>query len=247
MDVGVDVYEERPSLVDGAVVWTRRAGGAPARIVPDGCMDVIWHSGGLDGAELIVAGPDTRPHLSSARPGTLFVGLRLAPGTGPRLLGVPAHELRDLRAPLSALWESARVGRVAETMAERMGSGADPGHALEAVALGELRSADRADQADRADVALGEVVAAARRGTPIAAIAASVGLSERQLHRRCLDAFGYGPKTLARVLRMNRALDLARAGVAFAEVAADAGYADQAHLTREVKSLTGVPPGVLVS
>ena len=35
------------------------------------------------------------------------------------------------------------------------------------------------------------------------------GDAERHLHRRCLDAFGYGAKTLTRILRMNRALDLA--------------------------------------
>ncbi|OMI40139.1 AraC family transcription regulator [Streptomyces sparsogenes DSM 40356] len=67
------------------------------------------------------------------------------------------------------------------------------------------------------------------------------------MHRRSLAAFGYGPKTLARVLRLNRALDAARAGTAFAEVAALAGYADQAHLAREVKALTGVPLGRLLA
>jgi AraC-like DNA-binding protein len=67
------------------------------------------------------------------------------------------------------------------------------------------------------------------------------------LHRRCLDAFGYGPKMLARVLRMNAALDRARAGLALAEVAAVSGYADQAHLTREVKALAGVTPSVLLT
>lgn len=70
-----------------------------------------------------------------------------------------------------------------------------------------------------------------------------VALSERQLHRLSLDAFGYGPKTLTRVLRLVRALDLARSGMPYAQVAARAGYADQAHLAREVKSLAGGPDG----
>lgn len=72
-------------------------------------------------------------------------------------------------------------------------------------------------------------------------VAATVGLSERQLHRRSLAAFGYGPKTLTRVLRLNRALTLARGGVPYAEVALVAGYADQAHLAREVRALAGLP------
>ena len=54
-------------------------------------------------------------------------------------------------------------------------------------------------------------------------------------------------KTLARVLRLRRALALARAGTPFATVAVRAGYADQAHLARDVKALTGVPLGVLTA
>ncbi|MER7163197.1 helix-turn-helix domain-containing protein, partial [Streptomyces lydicus] len=91
------------------------------------------------------------------------------------------------------------------------------------------------------------VAAALARGRPVAEVALSVALSERQLHRLSLDAFGYGPKTLARVLRLVRALDLARAEVPWAEVAARAGYADQAHLAREVKSLAGAPMGALLT
>nr|WP_230416296.1 helix-turn-helix domain-containing protein [Micromonospora tarapacensis] len=58
--------------------------------------------------------------------------------------------------------------------------------------------------------------------------------------------FGYGPKTLARILRMRRALALARTGVPLAEVAARTGYADQAHLTRDTRALTGLPPTSLL-
>ncbi|WP_280391687.1 helix-turn-helix domain-containing protein [Nocardia wallacei] len=62
-----------------------------------------------------------------------------------------------------------------------------------------------------------------------------------------MSAFGFGPKMLARVLRLQRALRLARAGVPFAETAFRAGYADQAHLAREVRELAGKPLGQLVS
>ena len=85
-----------------------------------------------------------------------------------------------------------------------------------------------------------------RGGAGVLSLASSVGLSERQLHRRCLDAFGYGPKMLDRVLHLNVALDHARTGLALADVAALTGYADQAHFTRDVKALTGVPPRTLL-
>ena len=79
-----------------------------------------------------------------------------------------------------------------------------------------------------------------------AATAETVNLGPRQLHRMSLRAFGYAPKTLAKVLRFDRALALARGGTPFATVAAVAGYADQAHLSRDVRRFAGVPLSTLV-
>ncbi|KNB51897.1 helix-turn-helix transcriptional regulator [Streptomyces caatingaensis] len=220
-------YRERASgAVAGAVVWTRADGGDPVRVLPDGCVDLIWTDG-----RLVVAGPDTRAHLvPAAVPGARHTGLRFAPGTGPGLLGVPAHELRDLRVPLEDLWP----GRRARAVARRMAEAGAPGRVLE-----------EAVGAAPPDPWTAEVVASAGRGEPVSALAARLAISERQLHRRALRSFGYGPKTLARVLRMRRAVRLARRGLAFAEVAAVCGYADQAHLAREVRALAGVPLGAL--
>jgi AraC-like DNA-binding protein len=227
------MYQERPSRVPGAVVWRRavRAAGVEARILPDGCLDLIWTAG-----RLVVAGPDTAAQLVSDPPHARYAGLRFAPGVGPAILGVPAAELRDRRLRLDALWPGATVRRLAERVAEAP----DAGRALEAVALGRLRDAEPPDPAMLA--AAGRL----RAGAAVAPTAAEVGLSERQLHRRSLAAFGYGPKVLARVLRLQRAVALASAGTPFGAVAAEAGYADQAHLAREVRALAGVPLGALV-
>jgi transcriptional regulator GlxA family with amidase domain len=81
----------------------------------------------------------------------------------------------------------------------------------------------------------------------VAATADRLGLGARQFHRRSLSAFGYGPKTLARILRLQRALALARAGVALADTAARTGFADQAHLARDVRELAGTPMRELLS
>ncbi|MEU9331597.1 helix-turn-helix transcriptional regulator [Streptomyces sp. NPDC048290] len=222
------MYEERVSRLTGAVVWTLTPSDRPGtgRVLPDGCMDLLWHDG-----TLLVAGPDTRAHRSTAT--GPWTGLRLAPGTAPALLGVPAHELRDRRVPLAELWPATEV----RALSARLSAAADPATALEDLALG---------RAAPPDPALRALVAALRAGRPVAATADRLGLGARQLHRRSLAAFGYGPKTLARVLRLQRALALARAGVPYAETAARAGYADQAHLSRDVKDLTGVPLGELL-
>ncbi|MBT2444980.1 helix-turn-helix domain-containing protein, partial [Streptomyces sp. ISL-36] len=89
------------------------------------------------------------------------------------------------------------------------------------------------------DPLLRAVVRRLNAGRPVAETADAVGLGPRQLHRRSLDAFGYGPKTLARILRLQRALALVRAGLPYAEAALRAGCADQAHLARETRALAG--------
>jgi transcriptional regulator GlxA family with amidase domain len=97
------------------------------------------------------------------------------------------------------------------------------------------------ERATPPDPALNHLVAALGAGRPVAVTADELGLGARQLHRRSLAAFGYGPKTLARILRLRRALALARADVPYAETAARCGFADQAHLARDVKEFTGLP------
>lgn len=189
-------------------------------------MDLIWVEG-----DLLVAGPDTVAYLDGGHAGGRYVGLRFAPGTGPTVLGLPAHELRDQRVPLDALWSSSAVRR----LVERTADASDKGAILESVAVDRLRRSDPLDSVPA------QIAVALQSGQSVGSIAEEVAFSQRQLRRRCLAAFGYGPKTLARILRMQQALHLARQRTPFAEVAAVAGYADQAHLARDVRALTGVP------
>ncbi|WRZ95887.1 helix-turn-helix transcriptional regulator [Streptomyces sp. NBC_01007] len=207
------------------------SGSARGAVLPDGCMDLLWTEG-----RLLVAGPDTRPFVPDGVSGG-WAGVRFFPGTAPAYLGVPANELRDQRVELTDLWPACEVRR----LIARIDGAADPVDALEEVAL--LRAAD----AEPPDPLLREVVAALDAGRPVAGTADELGLSARQLHRRSLAAFGYGPKTLARVLRLQRALALARDGVPFAETALRAGFADQAHLARDVRELAGATLGELVA
>jgi AraC-like DNA-binding protein len=72
-------------------------------------------------------------------------------------------------------------------------------------------------------------------------------VSERQLRRRFERGVGYGPRTLRRVLRFQRFLGLAHGGGSLARLAADAGYADQAHLVRDCRSLAGMTPSALLA
>jgi len=218
-------YWERASSIAGAVVWTNVTDGSDMWILPDGCMDIIW-----DGRSLLVAGPDTGPFLAHNATGTSYTAVRFPPGTGPSVFGVPAKALRNQRVDLTDLWAPADV----ERLIDRLHSVDDVASALEAVSAERLREAP-------VDPLLTEVVRLVDDGYLVAEVARTVGLSERQLHRRSLIAFGYGPKVLARILRLQRALALARDGSSFAAAAVDSGYTDQAHLAREVRALAGAP------
>jgi AraC-like DNA-binding protein len=207
-------------------LWTTTAPSAPevVDVLPDGCMDLVW-----SGAELLVAGPDTAPHPYERATGRTACGLRFHPGVLPALLGVPADALRDARVPLEVLLpdparratamlvDASTPGPVlAGLVAALPGGPPDPG--IRAAAMRLARGAAAADTAD------------------------ALGWTARTLHRRSVAAFGYGPAVLRRVLRFRRAMALLRVGVGPAEVAARAGYADQPHLSRDVRAFAGISP-----
>ena len=216
-------YAERSTGVAGVVLWTKETTG-PARILPDDCVDLLW-----DGTRLTVAGPDTAARWHTGPPGISYAALRMAGGTGPALLGVPADALRDRVWRLDDLWGSEDVRHLTQQVAD--------GGAAALVAWVRAHSLRT-----EPDPLGGRILALARTGTAVADMADRLGLSPRQLHRRCLPVFGYGPRHLSRILRLERAL---AASGPLAEVAHACGYADQAHLSREVRELTGTTPSRL--
>ncbi|SDS56816.1 helix-turn-helix domain-containing protein [Actinoplanes derwentensis] len=226
---------EPPASLRAAVVclWRRDAepDPTPSLILPDGCVDLIWQSG----RGVFLAGPDTRPVTADQRPGHILRGVRLQPGAGGPVLGLPLDPLRNLRVDLADLHPSA---------ARHVHGDLHPDEALRRlVAL----TGSFAEQRPPDPVLL----AAARLLDDPAARVHELGthldLSERQLRRRFTAAVGYGPKTLHRVLRFRRFLTMLDASPAtgLAELAVRAGYADQAHLTRDAVQLAGRPPAAL--
>ncbi|HET9058475.1 MAG TPA: helix-turn-helix domain-containing protein [Acidimicrobiales bacterium] len=224
-------YRERASVMAGAVLWQREPSRSTSsiRILPDGCMDLIW-----DGARLFVAGPDTRARWHMSRPGSSYIGLRFSGGLGPHLLRVPADAVRDQSPALNEIWSGADERALREQVQE------DPVGAMERWLA--VRAADV--EPPQLGTALFCMAAA---GTPVSAMAETAGYSTRQLDRRCSALFGYGPQHLTRVLRLGRTLADARRGTSLAHAAATNGFADQAHLSREVRDLAGTTLTVLLT
>lgn len=252
------MYSERRSAVAGGTVWQvdPSAASAPADdgsappaprvpdlVVPDGCMDILWSEG-----RLLVAGPDTRGHLAPVGPGRSAAGLRFAPGAAPAVLGVPAHELVDRRVPLEDLWPEAAARRLSDAVERTVCDGTVTGTAARVARVLEqdVRACPGADGATGDAVGRGVMLSMASPGAGVAEVARATGWSERQLRRHSHDLFGYGLTTLRRVLRLQVAFRVAAQGWPLAEVAARSGYADQAHLSREVVALTGRTPGAVL-
>jgi AraC-like DNA-binding protein len=202
--------------------WVVDGPPEPVRVLPDGCMDLMR----MDG-RFMVAGPDTTASVSP-REREPFVGLRFHPGVLPRLLGVPASELRNARVAVTDLRSVPRRTRsLLELATDLVSDGPRPETAPWSLPL------------------LRHITGRLAAGSAVTDVAREVGWSSRTLQRQCGAVYGYGPATLRRILRFRRALLLLEKGLPSVEVATRAGYADQPHLHREVRHLAGVPLAAL--
>lgn len=224
------------------------AGDYPQRILPDGCVDIVW----IGASPAIVAGPATRVVVASLPPAATIVGVRLRPGWGLPGLGVPASELRDRQATLDELW-----GRPADQLSEEVAAHTTVPAKLAAI---ENVLASRWAGTPPGDPLVTAAVTwlAHHPGQPVHRLAHELGVSSRQLQRRFVAAVGYGPKTFQRIARFQRLLALGRSAELRGRVSAPAqlgqlgalalaaGYADQAHMTRDVRELAGRTPSMLL-
>jgi AraC-like DNA-binding protein len=207
------------------------------RILPDGRVDLVW----IRGLGTMVAGPQSRFTQRPLVAPMLAFGARFHPGAAPTLLRTPAAEFLDDTVPLAAV-----DAGLARRLDESLLRAADEPAAFEALNRELVGVVERL----RPDPVISEAVGLlAERSLAVAQLAADVYVSERQLERRFAEHVGYGPKTLQRIFRLQRVvrqLESAGGDAELAGVAASASYADQAHLSRESRRLTGLTPRQLV-
>jgi AraC-like DNA-binding protein len=237
-------YDERlplPALAARVrTVWVQRTGPRPAlqRNLPTGGAELQCPVGGTPR----LVGPLTRAKTETLPPGLTIVGARFWPGAASPLLGVPADELVDQLVPLGDV----RGG--AQDLSARLADAAGPDAALHVLQLYLVHHQVRTPPPDPL------VAEAVRRLMPwrptgISQLTGDLAISESQLRRRFLAEVGLAPKTLQRTLRFQGYLALAQAathGGRVADLAAEVGYADHAHLGRECLRLTGQTPRELL-
>jgi AraC-like DNA-binding protein len=224
-------------------VWVQQVGNQAVaqRHVPHGGAEVRC----VLGEPPRLLGPLTTSAYHDIPAGGTVVGIRLRPGVLGGLVGMPADELVDQNVSGTDIWsDQARLTDV-------LGEAATPQAALAALQSFLARSAGEVDPV--VNEAVVQLMPGLSRGT--ATLPALLSISERQLRRRCRNAVGVGPKELHRILRFQGFIARVQASVDqqdasdvdLARWAVEAGYHDQAHLSRECRRLAGAPPGELLA
>lgn len=224
--------------------WTRGGALAPnARhhVIPDGCIDLVMtYDAGIaneNPAAALAVGTMTRPLSVGATEAAAFVGVRFWPGRALPFLGVPACEITDLRVSVADLGVHEARG-FASIQHGALATWRDD---LETLLMRRLASATSVDRT--VDAAVGAILRAAGN-LSISALSPALGVTRQHLARAFALHVGVSPKTFARVARVRRILAKARVAsvVDWTALALDAGFYDQAHLSGEVRELTGRSP-----
>ncbi|UJR84832.1 Hypothetical protein I5071_69110 [Sandaracinus amylolyticus] len=235
------------SVVEALLVHEPEA-DTPHVLIPHAEVEIMVRFGpaaqrGLDAHAL---GARERVRRKVLRGTQRSVSARLRLGATEAVLGVPASAIAGRVVALEDLWGEAAARRVFERLAAAR-------DVLEAAAVLDASIAERVASEVRPCSRLALDAAEKLRDPSFAsanvqAVADELGVSARHLRRVFRDAFGIGPKGFAKLARFHRALGAARSGdrAAWAAIAADAGYYDQAHLITEFRAIAGAPPRALL-
>ena len=236
-------------------LWTLEGDGsvetsAPERILPDGCVELILNFGDrfrqhVDGERRLqprnfLVGQMTGPILISPCGAVELLGIRFQPGGTRAFFDVPAHEVTDRVVDLSGLSSKLELGLLracasARTLAEKAA-------AADAFLLSQLRDPKYESQL----LALAATIIDRSGLVSVDQLASDAGVSSRQLERRFQREVGLGPKLLARILRFQQVFRAVEQGnAAWADVAVECGYYDQAHLIRDFNQFAQQTPAVL--
>lgn len=204
--------------------------GAPVDVAREGAITTI-RAGAVQVAGLQTSRFDTR--LQGA---TCLLGISLRMETAAAILRIPQHDVTDHRVDAACILPGTA------SLIDRLA--AAPGFdARRRLLLQWAASRVRSSEIDR--LVVHACASLTRRpDAPIAALARSAGMSPRQFQRRFNDAVGLAPARYVKMRRFIRAVHLIPHRPTLADVACEAGYADQAHFCRDFRELASMSPDV---
>jgi AraC-like DNA-binding protein len=207
--------------------------GAPFRIRADTDIEAAEYADG------VVLTTPTRAMEFGYPPGTRSVGVHFKPWGLAPFLPMPAAELCDRPVTVEELWGRLPIAE----LRDRLATAAGPHEMLtlledqlmrrvcETAGLGLVRHTS-------------SVIAAATGAVAIGDLSVAAGVSSTHLAQRFNEVIGITPKRLARTYRFAatvHAIDPA-GPVDWLELAARAGYYDQAHFGHDFRTFTGLTP-----
>ncbi len=219
--------------------WLSRDNRDPAySVIPDGAVDLVVAVDGINTPSFIY-GTATRCYREPLIPGAHYLGVRFWPGRARHFLTVAVHELTDVREPSRELL-SFGLEDLPETILGPGAIGPEVVDKLDRLLMARLSGV----QPDYGAVDRAVALIAASQGTvTIEQLAMDLGISRRQLERTFRLTVGVPAKLFSRICRFHYALSLMTGQAAsLADVAAQANYSDQSHMTHEFRQFTGRPP-----
>ncbi len=221
-------------------------GEMPHVAIPHPEIDLVVRFGPATrgGVDAHAFGARGRVHRKTPRGVQRTLTARLRLGAPRAVLGVPASKIAGRIVALEDLWGEAATRRLFDRLA-----GARDAHEATTIFEGAIAERLAIANARRATSPFALEAANKLGNTSVNAVADELGVSERHLRRVFRETVGLGPKAYARLARFRRALRAAREGngAAWADIAAAAGYYDQAHLIAEFRAIADTTPRALLN
>jgi AraC-like DNA-binding protein len=231
-DLPVDHLLQDILLAENAFVRVLLQGEWEAEMTPG-----TWTGAG----RAVLFGSNSHPLPVRVKGPFCVAGFAVRPSAWRALFKQPATEFVDMMVPLQRSW-----GDLADILLSDVIAAKDDQAivaAMEKAVRAQLAAVGRKKKIDE-KIARFEAIARADSTARMDDASQQLGLSIRQMERRCLAAYGLSPKT---VLRRSRFLDMAEAMRGFSspgdEILATLRYFDQSHLNREFWRFAGMPPG----
>jgi AraC-like DNA-binding protein len=235
--------------------WTLESDGQsvqPERILPDGCVELILNFGARfsqhDDGQLklqprsFLVGQMTGPILISPTGPVQLLGIRFHPGGTLPFLRLPLHEITDQVVDLGGL--SSKLERELLGISSQSQVLTEKVNAIEAFLTTQLLSTKENSWL----MMLAARIVDSGGMVSVDRLASDAGISSRQLERRFLREIGVGPKLLGRIIRFQQVFRaVEQCNSAWAEVAIECGYYDQAHLIRDFNQFARQTSAVLFS
>ncbi len=214
------------------------AGETTLEIIPDNAIDLVMSPDIADFSVLYL--PASEKFSISLNGPITYVGISFRASTANTFFNVSSDVMKDCMAGIGAT-ECLRIESIVAGV-QQLNQPEDIANTLDALATARLENMP-AIRKSAIKLNIEKVLAAMQASvgpSGMDAIASRFGLSDRQFRRIMGSLFGYGPKKIQRVMRLQASLKEILA--ANSDTQQD-GFYDQAHKIKEIRALTGLTPG----